>query len=478
MAPDRIGILAGAASVPTGYLDLAEVGRAYDGSSKGRRAVAHFDEDAVTLAASAALAAVERAGGVDEPTMTVLATTAAPYKVRASASIVAAVAGTTGPAPSRELAGGARGGVAALVAAADAVAAGRVRRALVAAGERRPAEPGSDWERTYGDGGAAVVVGSGDGVLAELVGWGAVTDEVVEPFALDTGSFAQPIDMSLWRKTALAPSMIAAANAALADAGLAPKDVAGAVVASDDPRTAKLVGAQLGVPVVAPDVPLGAMGAAEPLLLALRALEDADPGAHVLVVGFGNGAEAVVLRATEALAQARTRVAVTADIKANSRTLPYTRYLRHRGLLAAESEVVEPLASQALTAREAASLYRLEGLVCGKCDAIQFPKRAVCWRCGAREGFDTTTLGRTGSLFTYTAGTLYPTPDVATIMGVAQLDGEGRFYTQLTEALPEEVSVGMQVELVFRLMHRGGGFNNYFWKLRPVKDAAGSEEAA
>ena len=61
-----------------------------------------------------------------------------------------------------------------------------------------------------------------------------------------------------------------------------------------------------------------------------------------------------------------------------------------------------------------------------------------------------------------------PTPDPPVVMASADLDGGGRFYGQLVDCAPDEVSVGMEVELCFRRLHAGDGFHNYFWKMRPV----------
>ena len=47
----------------------------------------------------------------------------------------------------------------------------------------------------------------------------------------------------------------------------------------------------------------GYSGAAHPLLLLASALESARPGQKILVVGFGQGAEAILLETTPAIAE-------------------------------------------------------------------------------------------------------------------------------------------------------------------------------
>ena len=53
-------------------------------------------------------------------------------------------------------------------------------------------------------------------------------------------------------------------------------------------------------------------------------------------------------------------------------------------------------------------------------------------------------------------------------MATADMEGGGRFYAQLTECNKENVKIGMEVELTFRMLHKGDGFYNYFWKFRPL----------
>jgi len=49
---------------------------------------------------------------------------------------------------------------------------------------------------------------------------------------------------------------------------------------------------------------------------------------------------------------------------------------------------------------------------------------------------------------------------------VVDLDGGGRFRCELADAGPDEVAIGMRVELTFRRLLTAGGVHNYFWKVR------------
>jgi hydroxymethylglutaryl-CoA synthase len=98
---------------------------------------------------------------------------------------------------------------------------------------------------------------------------------------------------------------------------------------------------------------------------------------------------------------------------------------------------------------------------------VQFPVRYKCWNCG-KEEMGTVKLARRGEVFTFTLDSLVPNPEQPTPMVSVDLEGGGRLYTQMSDVDPKTVKIGMKVEMVFRKLHEGGGFYNYFWKFRPV----------
>src|SRR5437764_1372886 len=80
---------------------------------------------------------------------------------------------------------------------------------------------------------------------------------------------------------------------------------------------------------------LGDTGAAQPLLMLAAALERAKAGDLILAVGYGDGADAIVLRATGRPIPAGQGVARQIEVK---RTLPsYGRYARFRKLVRKET---------------------------------------------------------------------------------------------------------------------------------------------
>ena len=54
------------------------------------------------------------------------------------------------------------------------------------------------------------------------------------------------------------------------------------------------------------------------------------------------------------------------------------------------------------------------------------------------------------------------------VVGVLDFDGGGRYRCQLTDVVPEDVTVGDRAEMVYRLISIApNGIRNYFWKARP-----------
>jgi len=150
------------------------------------------------------------------------------------------------------------------------------------------------------------------------------------------------------------------------------------------------------------------------------------------------------------------------------RTLPsYGRYARFRKLMRRETVANEPSSPVALF-RDRRELLPLRGGRCPACGAVQFPKHRVCIECAHTGGLAEVALARRGTLFTFTNDYMMETPDPPTTHAVIDLDGGGRLYCQLTDTEPERVEIDMPLELTFRRMHEGGGFNNYFWKARPA----------
>ena len=116
--------------------------------------------------------------------------------------------------------------------------------------------------------------------------------------------------------------------------------------------------------------------------------------------------------------------------------------------------------------------YRLQGRKCQDCGNLSFPPRLVCPKCKSRNSEPYEFHGR-GKLFTYT--TLYQAPDrfdpmVPYVVGLIDLEEGVRVTAQVTDILPEELEIGMDLEMVIRKIYADGdkGPILYGYKFRPV----------
>jgi len=464
-----VGITRIATYVPRRRLDRAVLGQTWGTRvAPGRRSVAGLDEDPLTMAVDAVLACLDDADPAGFDAL-YFASTSSPYLEKQVASVVATATDLPRTTAVADFGGSVRAGVAALRVALDGVRAGSLRNVLVAAADARLAEPESELEPVLGDGAAAVAVGR-DRVIAELVSAASVAEEFTYFWRTDEQRTVQVTEPRFGSSYGYARDVAEAVTAALRKAEVPPASVAGLALGAPDERTAaeaaKRAGCDPGrqlVPSLGSEV--GVLGAPDPLALLARSLETAAPGDFLVVAGYGEGADALVFRATDALPASRPRP--LADRLAHALPVTsYGRFLKARGLVPAET-AGEPVTS-IIEWKELAQDVRLHGSRCEACGLVQYPQTRVCIGCQARDRLVGHKLAKRGTVFTYTIDNLAPVAEHPLPMAVIDLEGGGRLYLQVTDAADGEVKVGTPVELTFRRLHEAGGNRHYFWKARPV----------
>jgi uncharacterized OB-fold protein len=242
-------------------------------------------------------------------------------------------------------------------------------------------------------------------------------------------------------------------------------------VAAPDARAAAAVAKKVGATgdgVLVPGLwdDAGVLGTPDPFVLLHRALETAAPGDFVVVAAYGEGADAVVLRVTDAIGAGRPRP--LAESLADAVPVPsYERYLRARGILPFDVEG-EPFSTY-MEWKELMQDARLYGSRCTACGLVQYPQNRVCHGCRTADRMDDHKLAKAGVVFTYTIDNLFQqVPEHPMPMVIADLDGGGRVYLQGTDTAEGEIDVGRRVRLTYRRLHEANGNRNYFWKVRPA----------
>src|SRR3954451_18734479 len=343
------GIVGWGVHLPHRRLDRAQIAPvAGAGGGKGVRAAASYDEDATTMAVAAGRAALR---GLDEPVRGLwLATTSPTYVDKTNATAVHAALRLDRTTPAFDAAGSVRSTVAALFAAI----AGRCG-VLVVGSDMRVGRPGGPDESAGADAAAALLLGDGDAapVVAEVAGVASVTEEFLDRWRVP-GDAAAHVWEERFGETKYVPLGLEALKGALGQAGVEADTVDALVVAGLHERACATVAKKSGV---APErivdrmaTSVGNPGAAQPFLLLAAALEQAKPGQTIVLLVLSDGADALVLRTTDALSSYRPARPVAAEIAAGP-PADYGPSLAWRALLPVEPprrpEPVRPSASAA-----------------------------------------------------------------------------------------------------------------------------------
>lgn len=478
MASD-FGILSFGAYLPRARMQRKAVAAAngwfapgLKGLGKGERTIGNWDEDTITMAVEAARDCL---GELDRTSLRqlVLASTTHPFDDRQNATVVATALHLPAALRTADAAGSQRAGTGALIAALE----GRAR-ALVVAADMRRARAGSTQEMQYGDGAAAMLVGEGDPV-ARLLGAHTESVDFVHQYRMHDRDSDYAWEERWIRDEGYLKLVPRAVAALLKRCGVEPGAIAHFCMPGTLSKVQAAVAKKCGLPEGAVRDPMGATvgdtGAAHALLMLAAALEDARPGDKVLVVGFGEGCDALLLEVGTARGAARRGVkGALADRREESN---YLRWLSFTGTIDLErgmrAEVDKPTAMTVL--------YRnrdmIEGLVggrCRQCGTVQFPRQRYCVNpaCNALDSQDDYVFSeRTGKVLSYTADGLTYSPDPPTYFGMVQVDGGGRMLMDFTEVDPASMDVGLPVRMVFRIKDAdpNRGFVRYFWKAAPAR---------
>jgi 3-hydroxy-3-methylglutaryl CoA synthase len=438
----------------------------------GERAVANHDEDSITMATEAALNCLD---GIDPKSVDglVFASTTSPYLEKQASTLVATALDLSEEIFTADYLSSTRASTAALKSAIDAVAGGSSNNILVAAGECRRAEPGSDSEQLFGDASSAVMIGR-DRIVAHLEGVYFLSEEFMDVWRKENDIYPQRGDAAFVQAYGYTRIVKKCVEGILKKYGMKISDISQFVFSAADSRTYGRVVRSLGLsPGSFMEDPLlttvGDTGAVSPLMLLIASLEKAKPGERILLCSYGTGnSDAFLFMVTQEVERLKDNRGVTSYLKASKRPLTnYEKFLKFKNIL--PSEPLAPYSSWALLWKEKKQNLQLYGTRCKKCGTFAYPRRRVCQKCNAKDEYEDAKLPLKGKVYTFAKDYLYPNPDPPTVMVVVDMDGGGRFYGQLTDCDSTQVKIGMPVELTFRRFHEGSGFYNYFWKLRPLE---------
>jgi 3-hydroxy-3-methylglutaryl CoA synthase/uncharacterized OB-fold protein len=437
------------------------------GPRTGRRAVAGWDEDALTLAVEAARLASAGAN----PAQVIFASTSAAFYERAQAALLAEALALPLDLGTNDVSGSRRCAVSALL---QSLRAG-TGPTLIAAGEKRPTKPGSALQLAFGDGGAAVLTGAEGG--AKLRGFASLSLDFIDIYASREHPTPYQAEERFIRDRAVDEILLPVIKAACAHAGISPEAITLAAVAEPVNGCYKAAAARLKL--TAPNLAAelteaaGDLGAAHPLFALALAFAQAKPGDIVLLLGFGSGADALLFEVTGEIAgAAETALA----LKAGRASVDYVRFLSLTGSIDLDWGVrseFEQKTNATVLDRHGRDMM---GFVGGRDHEgnVQFPKSRIPVNPHApapERLADVRLADEPAAVVSVTADRLNFSPDPPFYFGLVQFANGARVLMEFTDAAPGGFAVADTLAMRFRIksIDRKRGFKTYFWKAAPAR---------
>lgn len=440
----------------------------------GTRAVANWDEDALTMGVEAARSCLGPSSGEPQreldPQSLLFCSTTSPFADRDSAVVLNAALGFADSVETLNLASSLRAGTGGLIAAARRVGT----RTLIVASDARPTRAGSPQELTYGDAAAAMLVGpSSPAALAAIVAVHSVGSDFVDHYRMSGAGFDYALEERWVRDESLTTLVPKAVAELLSAAGCGSESVRHFAVAAGA-ATAKRIADACGLGSARRNETVlndcGDAGAALPLLLLSAALEDAQPGELILLAGIGQGVDAILLQAHAGVSN---RDPVLARTLARRREEPsYVRYLSHRGLLDVDFGMRaerDQRTAHSVAYRKRRALTGFTGGRCRRCGTVQFPPSRLCVNpeCRAADTQAPYRLADSGGrVKTFTEDWQAYAARPPYVYGNIEFAEGGNLLMEITDIDSGELQVNDAVRFVFRIKDedRARGFRRYFWK--------------
>jgi len=480
-----IGIISYAGYIPryrldrmTVYSAMGWLNPALIANAAGEKAVANFDEDAVTMAAAAGKRCLD---GFNPSALGALyfATTTAPYRERQCANIVAGALCAPEEIRCADFGGGLKAGSSALLAALDFCKANSEQPALVCAADCRLSKMGSLQEMVFGDGAGAILVGN-EKPLALFKGAYSLSCDFVDQLrGADTVYNRQWEDR--WVRDMGYEKLIPEVIGGLCRRqGLTPADFTKVIYPCYYAAARRKINKKLGLKLAQVEDDLlqesGDTGTAHSLLMFSKALEEASPGDKLLLVSYGNGCDALLFEVTPEIDRFNNRRRFSDTLTRRSELDSYIKQITWRGMTPVELGLrseEEQVTRWSMTWRSRKAILSLQGSRCKKCGTQQYPPQRVCVNphCGAVDEMEPLNLSeKGGKIVSYTSDMLAATINPPAIYGNVDFNGGGRAMFEFTDCALEDLQVGRPVEFTFRIKYydpkRDTTF--YFWKAIPV----------
>ncbi len=449
------------------------------GLARGERTMCNWDEDSITMAVEAGSTCLQNNNADSQLIALVMASTSMPFSDRQNSVLVAEALNikTTG-LRTMDVTSSQRAATSGLLAAFDTAAAGEGEVLLVAS-EHRRSRCGSREEMLYGDGAAAVSVGTGP-VLAELVASYSHSNDFLDHYRGEGSAYDYGWEERWIREEGLLKIVPQTISELLSKTEYTAKEINHFIVSTDQARTPAAIAKKTGIDESATVDNLiesvGITGAAHPILLLVHCLEQASPGELVLVTSFGQGCDAMLFKVTDAIKNNRPGKNVSSYLASGQVEENYNKFQVFNNLVNQELGKRGEIDKQSYLS----NIYRNRGLVnsfiggkCSQCGTVQIPKMPYCVNpeCRAIDTLDDYPMSRAeGKVKLWTADQLTFDFNPPAYFGMIEFKEGGRLMMDITEVDPETFDTGTEVSVRFRIKQIDGqrGFRRYFWKAIPT----------
>ena len=444
----------------------------------GEKAVANFDEDSITMAVAAGAKCLNDYDPTELGAV-YFASTTAPFKERQNANIVAGALCAGDEIRTADFSGSLKAGTAALLSALEFVASNSGNSAIACAADCRLGKVGSVQEMIFGDGSASILISNSD-VIAEFKGSYSLAYDFVDHLRGANSKFDRQWEERWIRDIGYNRFIPEVVEGLCRKYNLKPGDFSRVIYPCYYGGARRSINKKLGLEAVQVQDELltevGDTGAAHPLLMLSKTLEDAEPGDKLLLVGYGNGCDALFFQVTDNITRFDNRKRLSDSLNNRVDLDNYLKYLVWRDMVPAEVGMrgeEDQLTRLSLIWRNHRAILSLQGNRCLKCGTQQFPPQRICVNpaCGVTDEMDTVYLAnKGGTIFSYTSDMLSASINPPAIYGTVDFNGGGRCMMDFTDCTFEDLKVGKSVNFSFRVKYYDSKRDTtfYFWKAVPV----------
>jgi 3-hydroxy-3-methylglutaryl CoA synthase len=442
-----------------------------------------WDEDSNTMSVEAGRACLAD-GDRSQVKGLYLGSTSFPFLDRQNSALVGEALGLNSELQSFDLTGSQKAGTSALLSALKGAAAGE--SGLVIGSDKRRTKAASTAEMTYGDGAAALLVGEGDDVVAELMASHSRSVDFVDHFRTEQSEFDYQWEARWIRDEGLMKIVADSVNGLLQNNAIDAQSVDHFCCPTGSAREQQSLAKKLGLKADAVMDSLqancGNTGAAHALLMLVGALEVAQPGELIMVLGFGQGCDVLLFRATDALSRLGARVGLKACLANRRAESNYFKFLTINGLITME----HGLRAETDKNTGLSTAYRNRKLTtgfiggkCSECGTVQIPATPICVNAGCKSVGTQQPhpfADAAAKLNSYTADRLTYSINPPAYYGMIQFAEGGRIMIDFADVIPERgLEVGMSMRMVFRVKDydKKRGFRRYYWKAAPIYSDSG-----